>query len=117
MLRILLAASILCFCNAAFAGASDSIWSALVLASNEPKPNPPPPELARFAGRLGKVFGYNQFEIIGAHTELIDTPDEHWLLPSKRFSVCVQEKRSEAGTHLMTLKLYQEKKLLVETHA
>ncbi len=111
------AALFLLVASIGFAEPNDAIWSGLVLATNEAKPTAPPAELAKFAGRLRNFFGYNQFELIGSHTETIDDPSERWLVPSKSFFLCVKMKEGEGGVHLLTLKLYQEKKLLVETQA
>src|SRR5687767_13844226 len=41
------------------------IWSAVLIASNVTSPKTMPAELRPIAGRLQRVFGYNQFEIVG----------------------------------------------------
>ena len=69
-----------------------SVWSALVLATNEDQPKSPPHELAHFVPKLEKIFGYNQFELIGQHTEKMDDPNECWLIPSKDFFLRVDTK-------------------------
>lgn len=99
------------------ARADEVIWSGLVLATNEAKPMAPPGELTRFAPGLRSVFGYNQIELIGSHLETIDDPAERWLIPSKRFCLRVTAKSSDRGTHLLTIQLFQDDKLLVETKA
>src|SRR5437588_11487290 len=55
--------------------AEEKVWSAVVLASNVPKgarPAAVPPELAPFAQKLSKFFGYDQFEILGSATKAMD---------------------------------------------
>ncbi len=116
MLRALLAG--LCvFLTLNVARADDAIWSALVLATNETKPMPPPAELQKFSGRMRNVFGYNQFEIIGSHTELMDDRTECWLVPSKSFSLRVKAKEGERDERTLSLQLFQKETLLVETKA
>lgn len=89
-----------------------SVWSALVLATNEEKPLPPPGELASFQTKLKNIFGYNQFEIIGQHTELMDAPDERWLIPSKNFCLSVKSKQKADTCYLSHLELFQQEKML-----
>jgi hypothetical protein len=116
MLRLCLIA-ILFGAGLGSASAEDSIWGALVLATNEKEPAAPPTELAPFAKSMRNVFGYNQFEVIGSHTQKVEDPDGSWLIPSKRFCLRVKIRKSGQGQHLLTLLLYQEQKLLVGTRA
>ena len=116
------AAKLLCGCllvvvTALPAAAEETkIWSALVLATNAKAPKAPPAELAPFAGKL-RVFGYNQFEIIGSHTEKVDDESNSWLLPSDDFFLGVKSQKGGNGEQLLDLKFYQNKRLLVETKA
>jgi hypothetical protein len=91
---------------------TDSIFSALVLATNVEQPAPPPPELAGFAPRLKTVFGYNSLELVGSHTELMDQSDERWLVPSKLFSLSIKSKKEKNASYLLNLQLFQETKML-----
>src|SRR5437867_1147365 len=116
-MRRFILASLLLLSAVRFATAGDAIWSALVLATNEAKPEAPPPELARFAPRLKHVFGYNQFRLIGSHTEILDDPSEHWLIPSKVFCLKVSEEKRGKGRHLLDIALYQKERTLVTTRA
>jgi hypothetical protein len=96
---------------------AEVIWSALILATNEPQPKPAPPELARYKPRLEKIFGYNHFELLNAQTRVMDTPDERWLIPGKDFSMRVSSKEEARKRYLLQLQLYRDKTLLVETEA
>ncbi len=104
---------------AATAIADDKVWSAVVLASNPAKgtaPKAPPAELAPFAARLNKVFGYQQFEILGSATKAMDDQKERWLVPSQNFWVGALARREGAG-YLLNLEFYHDKRRIVETEA
>ena len=99
----------------------DRIWSGVILATNPENPKEPPVELREFAPRLKRIFGYNQFELVGGTTEVIDELTENWLVPTSLFSLSVRARRAiskEArGGYLLNLQLFQEKRLLVDTEA
>jgi len=99
--------------------AKASIWSGLVLATNEAHPAEIPSELKQYSSQLKNIFGYNQYELMGQHVELMDSPTEHWLVPSKDFSLHVESKKAtNPGFHYrLKLDLYQEKKLLAGLEA
>ncbi len=107
--------------KAAAVAAADKIWSAVVLATNSPAPKDAPPELREFAARLKRVFGYSQFELIGAAAEKIDEQNESWLVPSQSFWLSVKARRAMAkearGGYLLNLQLYHDKRPLLETEA
>jgi hypothetical protein len=84
-----------------------SVWSGLVLATSEDHPKDAPPELRRFLNKLEGVFGYNQFELIGQHTEKMDDLTERWLIPSKEFYLRVATKVSTEKTYVLRLELFQ----------
>ncbi len=100
------------------AKAAESIWSGIVLATNAPQAKgEQSPEIARLRGKLKSVFGFSQFRLIREHTELIDSPVEHWLLPGKSFSLRVTSvKKEDMGYHLH-LQIFQDKQILAETEA
>src|SRR6266568_4404515 len=97
--------------------ADESIWSALILATNEDHPKPPPAELAHCATKLENVFGYNQLEMINSHTELMDDPNEHWLIPSKDFPLRVDSKQLSKSEYLLHLQFFHGHKMLAEFSA
>ncbi len=105
--------------GAAFAPAAraeESMWSALLLATNEEHPKEACPELQRYWAKLKSVFpNYNQFELLGQHSVVTNGFGEHWLVPRKDFSLHVECNKSEKpGFSHVKLDLYQEKKLLAE---
>lgn len=89
------------------AGDFPAVWSGLVLATNEDHPAETPPALRRFKSKLEGVFGYNQFELIGEHTEKMDDLTERWLIPSKMFFLRVATKVSTEHTYVLKLDLFQ----------
>jgi len=96
--------------------ANDVVWSALIYASTEKNPSPPPIELATFSQKLQRIFGYNQLQLLSQHREIMDNQIEHWLLPGAGFYLLVDSKKAREN-HLLTLQLYQEKRLVVRTVA
>jgi hypothetical protein len=99
--------------------AGNSIWSALVLATNAASPDPAPAELREFAPRLKRVFGYNQFELIGSASNEIGDRAESWLVPSQSFWFGLKARRAVSketrGGYLLSLQLFQDKRPLVDT--
>jgi hypothetical protein len=102
-------------------GKHDKIWSAVIVATNVSSPKEPPAELHEFAARLKKVFGYNQFEIAGSATEIIDELTENWLVPSPAFPLRVTARHASSkearGGYLLNLRIFQEKRAVVDTEA
>lgn len=100
---------------------SDKIWSAVILATKPPVPKADPPELSEFVPRLKRVFGYTQYEVIGATTEKIGDKSESWLVPSRNFWLEVKARRvasKEArGGYLLNLHFFQDKRPILETEA
>ncbi len=97
------------------AGPQDKVWSAVVLASNPKKGErlaAAPAELAPFAAKLSKVFGYEQFEVLGSATKTMDEASERWLLPMPNFSVCARAKR-EGGGYRLKLEFFQGNRRLL----
>src|SRR6266513_127965 len=68
---------------------AETVWSGLVIAENVPQPQPIPPELNRIEGSLKKLFGYNQFQVIGQSRKMLNTGQEDWLATSKFFGLHV----------------------------
>jgi hypothetical protein len=109
------------FIGAPSARAGDKIWSAVLIATNVAKPKDPPAELRSVAGRLQKVFGYNEFDIVGSASAEVGDEDEHPLMPTKSFWLKLKARRASVkearGGYLLNLQLYQEKRALVDTVA
>ena len=103
--------------DTASAGASQMVWSGLVIANNVAQPDEIPPELNRIEGTLKTWFGYNQFKVIGQSRKTLVTGSEDWLASSKYFSLHVDSKGETPAGYLLNLKLFQEKSVLLETEA
>jgi hypothetical protein len=98
--------------------AEESIWSALVLATNEEHPAAISTDIEKYGKQLKSIFGYNQYELLGQHVEMMNNPSEHWLIPSKDFFLQVESKKSEKpGFYRLKLDLYEEQKLLAGMEA
>jgi hypothetical protein len=100
---------------------ADRIWSGVIMATNPEEPKPIPKELRPFEASLKRMFGYNQFEIVGTATEPIDEETEHWLLPVHSFSLQVNARRAvpkdERGGYLLDIQLFQVRRALVKAEA
>src|SRR2546428_8869579 len=114
---VLLAVFALLLASGAARAADASVWSGLVFATNEEKPCEAPPELRKFKTKLENVFGYNQFELIGQHAEVMDEPREQWLIPSKNFCLRVESKTASKCGYLLKLELFQDQQLLTRFEA
>lgn len=77
---------------------------------------PAPTELAPFAPRLAKIFGYEQFEILGSATKVMDGQTERWLVPTQNFWVGAKASR-QAGGYLLDLEFFHDKRRILETRA
>ena len=99
------------------ARAAQTVWSGLVIANNVEQPDAIPPELNRLEGTLKGLFGYNQFKVIGQSRKALVSGSEDWLASSKYFSLQVDSKSGTGKGYVLTLKLFQEKNLLLETEA
>jgi len=97
------------------------IWSAVLIANNVAKPKDPPPELQPIAARLKRVFGYNQFEIVGKDDAPIEDGAERKLTPSRTFWIDLKARKASVkearGGYLLNLRLYQNEKPIVDTVA
>jgi hypothetical protein len=112
---------VLLFAFALQAQAGDKIWSAVLLASNAADPKPVCAELKPVAKRLQRVFGYNQFEVVGHAAAEIDDDARISLTPTKTFWLNLQARRATnpdaRGGYLLNLLLYQNDRALVDTVA
>jgi hypothetical protein len=119
--RLTLIFSLLLFSFAAPVSAGDKIWSAVLLATNVKSPKEPPDELKPVAARLQRIFGYNQFEIVGRDTAKLDDDAKLSLTPTKTFWLNLQARRASSpdarGGYLLNLLLYQNDRPLVDTVA
>lgn len=116
--RLLFAAVMLHF-TLTPSSADEKVWSAVVLASNAragERVTKVPTELAPYAAKLSRFFGYEQFEILGAATKSLDGETERWLVPTQNFWVCARSTRESNGYRLH-LDFFHDKRLLLQTEA
>ncbi|MEO6873018.1 MAG: hypothetical protein ABI233_12485 [Chthoniobacterales bacterium] len=99
------------------AGATENVWSGLVIATNTAKPEPPPPEMRRFAETLRQTFGYKQFSLIGQSRKTLNSGEENWLARSKHFSLHVDARGATKDGYRLKLTLFQDRHVLLETDA
>ena len=106
---------------AAFAQAEDKIWTAVVLATNVESPKETPKELRASLPKLKRVFGYNQFDVIGSASEKIEDGSALRLTPTQSFWIQAKARRATSkearGGYLLSLQLFNEKRQLVDTEA
>lgn len=99
------------------------VWGALVYASNGSAADLPaevpaevPAALKNLPERLGKVFPFTRFEIIGQHTQDIFRQYESWVVPSKDLFLKLDSKGpAEGGGVSLNLQFWQEQQVLVKT--
>ena len=105
----------------ASASAEDKIWTAVVLATNAASPKDPPKELRECLPKLKRVFGYNQFEIVGSASDKIEDGSELRLTPTQSFWIQAKARRATSkearGGYLLSLQFFNEKRQLVDTEA
>lgn len=97
--------------------ADERIWSALVLTSKVDKPKAVPAELTKIAPKIQQIFGCNQVEVIGSATKTIDEEQEHWLVPTQNFWLCVKSRRKGDIVYTLDLSIFQDKRCIVKTEA
>ena len=116
MRRILLAWSLAWVC-AGTIHASDEIWTALVLATNETPPAEAPKRLENFSATVQKVFGYNSLYLLGQKKKAFGSGSNEWLVTSKDFFFRVTSLDQGPAHYRLRLELYREKELLLTTEA
>ena len=98
------------------AHASQTVWSALVVANNVVEPEETPAELRKLESTLKELFGYNQYTVIGQTRKALVTGSEDWMAQSKYFSLHVESKQGNDKTgYVLDLKLFRETNLLLQT--
>ena len=116
-MRSLAAALVFLLACSGLVEAGDSVWSALVLATNEKPPAPIPTRLENFAPTIAKVFGYNSVYLLGHKRQDIDSGTESWLVPSREFFFQVQCLSRGDTFYEVRLNLFQNKTKLFTTDA
>ena len=98
----------------ASAQSGDVLYGALVLATNSEHPDPPPEALRSHVENLKKVFGYNEFHLLGEKRKAVPTGKEDWLVPSRQFFLRVDTRNPVVGGYALSLQLVQDDQVLVE---
>lgn len=98
------------------------VWGALVFATNEEtsthSTEKPPANLADLPKRLGKVFAYKHYEILGQHLQDVFREYESWVVPSKDLFLKVDSKGpAEGGGVNLHLQFWRDQQVLVKTDA
>jgi hypothetical protein len=99
------------------------VWGALVYAANDSQSltgsqEKAPPEFADLNSRLGKVFKYQHFEILGQHLQDVFREYESWVVPTKDLFLKVDSKGPAKGGGMnLHLQFWREQQVLVKTDA
>lgn len=93
--------------------ADDTLYGALILATNVDKPVVPPEELKSQAASLHTVFGYNHFRILGQRRKTMTTGMEDWLVPSRQFFLRVDAKGAVPNGYALGLELLRDDHVIV----
>ncbi|MBV9008253.1 MAG: hypothetical protein JO354_03665 [Verrucomicrobia bacterium] len=94
-----------------------TVWSGLLIASNSAPSEPTPAEIAHLEGTLRQLFGYSRIQLIGEARQTLKSGQEDWVATSKYFALHVDARGQKNGAYVLNLKLFQDKKLLLETDA
>ncbi|HEY5894266.1 MAG TPA: hypothetical protein VIT91_13660 [Chthoniobacterales bacterium] len=108
-----LAGAIICLPVPALA--SEKIWGALIVATNEETPTPIPARLDPFSQRLSSVFGYSHFRLLGESTREVDSDVEGWLILGDDFLARSIVVPTEKGAYQLGLEIYFHKKKIADT--
>ena len=94
------------------------VWGALIYASDKPSGNmiqEAPKEFPHLFTRLGKVFPYSNFRILGQHDQIIFREFESWVVPSKEFFIKLDSKgQAKGGGIQLQLQFWQGTKVLLK---
>lgn len=98
------------------------VWGALVFATNDAKEAAAmekvqsPGEFADIPQRLGKVFPYERFEVIGQHLQDVFREYESWVVPTKDLFLKVDSKGpAEGGGMNLHLQFWRDQQVVVKT--
>jgi hypothetical protein len=102
-----------------------NVWGALVYASNKPAGAKSEDAAAdanvaevcpNLSDRLGKVFPYSHFEILGQHSQVVFREYESWVVPSKDVFLKIDSKGAAANGGLnLHVQFWQGQQVLVKT--
>lgn len=99
------------------------VWGALVYATDAADKltgvkSEPPVHLKNLEEKLGKVFPWSHFEIVGQHTQDVLREYESWVVPSTDLFLKVDSKGPDAGggVHLH-IQFWRQEQVLLKTDA
>ena len=92
----------------------DTLYGALIMATNSDHPRPPPEELRTQVENLKAVFGYSEFQLLGQKRKVVPTGKEDWLVSSRQFFLRVDTKNPVRGGYALGLELRRENAVLVQ---
>ena len=101
------------------------VWGALIFATNETAQltgtqEKPTTKLENLEGRLGKVFPFKHFEILGQHQQDIFREYESWVVPSRDLFMKIDSKgpADDGGDGVkLHLQVWREQQVLVKSDA
>ncbi|HYF36362.1 MAG TPA: hypothetical protein VD994_13795 [Prosthecobacter sp.] len=99
------------------------VWGALIYATNNARglsgsQEKAPEQFADLQKRLGKVFQYQHFEILGQHLQDVFREYESWVVPTKDLFLKVDSKGPAKGGGMnVHLQFWREQQVLVKTDA
>lgn len=99
------------------------VWGALIFATNDKAEltgvrEEPSASLPNLNERLGKVFPYRHFEILGQHHQDIFREYESWVVPSRDLFMKIDSKGpAEGGGVKLHLQVWREQQVLVKSDA
>lgn len=100
------------------AATDGTVWGALVYASDK-KPDEPSKEPAEFPNlfpRLGKVFPFKHYVILGQQNQVIFREYESWVVPSKDLFLKLDSKgAAKDGGIKLHIQFWQGQQVLVKT--
>jgi hypothetical protein len=102
-------------CRADAGDERQSVWGALVHATEPKGETRIPPVLRLYGPTLVREFGFSRFEILGEQDRAFAAGEEPWLIPGGDFSLRLSPRADGPDRRTVGLELYQGKKLLVET--
>ncbi len=98
---------------------SGKVWGALIYATEGKPvlmPDSVPADLKDLPRRLGQVFKYSRFEILGNHTQDVFRQYESWVVPSRELFLKLDSKGPAPGGGLkVDLQFWRLDKVLVKT--
>jgi hypothetical protein len=94
-----------------------TIWSGVVLATNETHPAPAPAQLDAYSDKIKNIFGYNQLALIGENSQRMEASYEHWLIPSKDFYLSVRSHTKPGEAYPLKIALFQNRHRIADFDA